>query len=98
MNVLPPEKQRELYRLFSYGYSLRKAAKAAGVNRNTSIAYRRNWKRYQPQLQEAYDAMWEHECERCDKITAEIPDQMVMAMFDAWEADQCGDDPRSGWH
>lgn len=97
MNTLAPVKAKHLYRLFSYGHGLRESARLAGVNRKTARRYRDNWLRYRQQLQHAYDVLWEGDGDGCDAITADLPEQMVVAMLDAWLDDQF-DQPLSGWH
>jgi hypothetical protein len=84
MNVLDPKKERELYRLFAFGHGIRESAKLAGVNRGTASRYHKAWLRVRFRLQQAYDAMWEHDCTLCDEITASLPDEAVNAMFEAW--------------
>lgn len=98
MNVLNPKKAARLYWLFSYGRGIRESARLAGVHRDTATRYRREWLRFRPQLQRAYDVLWEGDGEGCDAITAPLPDQMVIAMLDAWQDDQMEQQPLSGWH
>lgn len=97
MNTLAPAKAKHLYRLFSYGHGIRESARLAGVNRKTASNHRVLWLRYRAQLQRAYDTLWEGNGEGCDAITADLPEPMVTAMFDAWLDDQF-DQPLSGWH
>ena len=97
MNTLKPDKAREVYRLLAYGHGIRESARLAGVNRNTVQRYKNEWLRHRQQLQRAYDALWEGDGEGCDAITANLPDQMVIAMLDTWLDDQF-DQPKSGYH
>lgn len=98
MNVLDPKKVRRLYALFSYGHGVRESARLAGVNRNTATRYRREFDRVRPELQRAYDALWDHDCETCDAINALLPEPAVMAMLGAWSDDQDGLMPRSKFY
>jgi hypothetical protein len=97
MHVLDSKKARQLYRLFVDGHGVRAAARTAGVDRKTARRYLQRWQPYRAQLQAAYDAMCEGECERCDEINASIPDDMVIAMLNDWLDDQDGGE-KSGWH
>jgi hypothetical protein len=94
MNVLKPDKALHVYRLFAYGHGIRETARLAGVNRGTVARYRLVWDALKPKLQEAYDRLHDGDGSECDKICADLPDQPVRAMMDAWLDDQT-DQPKS---
>src|SRR5690349_20626452 len=99
MDLLSPSRLRELYSLFSFGHGVRSAARASGIARDTCMRYRRQWLELRPTLQQAYDEMWEGNCERCDEITAPLPEPAVIAMLDAWSNDyEENNNPKSGFH
>lgn len=97
MNRLAPAKAKHLYRLFSYGHGMRESARIAGVDRKTARRHHTAWLQHRPELQRAYDVLWEGDGDGCDAITAALPEPMVVAMLDAWLDDQF-DQPLSGWH
>lgn len=49
-------------------------------------------------LQRAYDLMWDGRCTECDAILDFLPSKEVERMFDAWERDQEGKEPRSTFY
>lgn len=89
-----------LRREFAYGAGVRKAARMAGCHRDTAMRYRRELAGYWSALQDAYDALWDHECERCDAILETLPDGLARLLLDVNFDDQFEDDPkkRSLWH
>lgn len=82
--------------LFEASVGVREASRTARVHRDTAMRYRRKW--LERQLQQAYDYMWDHECDKCDAVTWFLPRKDVNAMFDDWESDQHGKVPKSKWH
>ena len=97
MNVLKPAKVRELCRLFAYGHGIRESGKLAKINRGTVAKYHREWLKHKPELQRAYDLLWEGDGEGWDKIMETIPDPYALACGDAWLDDQFDEAPKSNF-
>ena len=91
MNILKPAKVRELCRMFAYGTGVRDTARASGVNRGTVAKYRREWARWRPECQRAYDLLWDGDGEGWDRIMVFVPDPIALATGDAWQDDQDDD-------
>lgn len=85
MNRLNNNKRRELFRLFGEGLGVRAAARRVGCHRDTAMRVRRSWNR--ARLQMAYDAMYEGNCDLCDRMVEDLPDDQVQSMFDNWMDD-----------
>lgn len=49
------------------------------------------------ELQRAYDFMWVGEPDKCDEVTAHLPEKEVQAMLNAWLDDQ-DDGAKSKWY
>ena len=49
-------------------------------------------------LQRAYDLMWDGDCMACDAVAEFLPSADVEKMFQAWESDQDGQNPRSHFY
>lgn len=86
MNVIRPDQISTLEKLFEQYVSIRGAAREVGVNRKTSSRYYELW--IEKELQRAYDFMCDGECEKCDEVTAPLPEKRVTEMLNAWLDDQ----------
>jgi hypothetical protein len=85
MNELGPIRTNALFVLFDEGLGVRAAARELGISKDTSTKYREKW--IKENLQRAYDLLWDGDCEGCDKITAKLPEDRVIAMLNCWSQD-----------
>lgn len=49
-------------------------------------------------LQRAYDLMWDGDAQSCDALVEFLPSKDVERMFQAWDCDQTGTQPRSPFY
>lgn len=49
-------------------------------------------------LQRCYDLMWDGDGLACDAVAEFLPSRDVDKMFEAWERDQMGSDPKSSFY
>ena len=52
----------------------------------------------QAMLQRAYDLMWDGDCAGTDALAEFLPSAAVEAMFQAWQSDQEGKEPKSHFY
>ncbi len=99
MNRIDAKRAKHLFLLFAFGHGIRESARLAKVNRGTATRHHQEWLRLRPQLQRAYNELWDGDGTECDRITAELPEAPVVAMLDAWSNDQEQPEmPRSGFY